>query len=110
LRWAFQLQGEVQKIEKKIVFASVPQASNSVFGKTSSEGKQKASHQNVRSSHAKIETLGASSSFGGRRFAPAQALRFEELVVKLGLTPGVFTRLLRMACKRRVKFHVDFSR
>ncbi|PLW33769.1 hypothetical protein PCANC_16285 [Puccinia coronata f. sp. avenae] len=39
------------------------------MGKTSSEGKQKASHQNVRSSHAKIETLGASPSFGGRRFA-----------------------------------------
>jgi hypothetical protein len=81
------LQGEVQKMKKNLGFLLVPQESKNCVGKRGAEGKAKRPHQKLGSSHAKILTLGASASFGGRHFAarvaPAQALWFEGLVVKL---------------------------
>jgi hypothetical protein len=79
-------------MKKKCDFLPVPQVSQNCTGKTCTEGKAKTPHQNLGSSHAKIETLGPSPSFGGccfaplgRHFTPAQALQIKGLVVKLNL-------------------------
>jgi hypothetical protein len=60
-------------MKKNLDFLLVPQASKNCGGNKGTEGKEKSPHQKLGSAHAKMLTLGANPSFGGRRFA-ARAL------------------------------------
>jgi hypothetical protein len=76
-------------MKKNLAFLVVPQASKNCGGNKGTEGKEKNPHQKLKSAHAKMLTLGASPSFGGRcHFAPAQALQFKGLLFKLDTSLG----------------------
>jgi hypothetical protein len=57
-------------MKKNLAFLLVPQVPKDCGGKKGTEGKEKSPHQKLGSAHAKMQTLGASPSFGDRCSRP----------------------------------------